>query len=496
MALTKVTYSMIEGSPANVLDFGADPTGVVDSTLAFQNAVNAASNVYVPSGSYLINASRILPMPGAKCGVELPSGCTVTLDADAELNVIPSAESNSAIFGSYDTSLVTVIGGLFHGDRTGHTGVTQYCHGIDFRGVEKGRITGSFVRNCVGDGIYLGAGATGTFCDNIVVDSVDSNNNFRNGLSVVAANNVVITNSTFRNTNGVTPEAGIDIETNSITLFNTNVKIIGCSFISNTGTGVDILRGQSVVVSDSYFYDNRSGHTLLGSAGGVATKNVKIVNNTYENCSYNMLELGDNLDDILVEGNTCYPLLLAANGIIHCGVTPTTTNRMKIVNNIFYSTKTSGLATFSYSVADVLTDVDFRGNTVFMGDGMQTWDWRGLNLLCENNTFNIISALASSTAISFIQAGRVRINNNLFNNATTTTQTIISSINDIVVGPDNSFSQYFTNSNINTAAPTGGYWTRGEKIYNSAPAAAGFIGFVCTTAGTPGTWKTFGAISA
>jgi hypothetical protein len=30
MALTKVTYAMIEGSPINAVDFGADPTGVND----------------------------------------------------------------------------------------------------------------------------------------------------------------------------------------------------------------------------------------------------------------------------------------------------------------------------------------------------------------------------------------------------------------------------------------------------------------------------------
>lgn len=47
-----------------------------------------------------------------------------------------------------------------------------------------------------------------------------------------------------------------------------------------------------------------------------------------------------------------------------------------------------------------------------------------------------------------------------------------------------------------TAAPTSGRYAVGDVVYNSAPAAGGTIGWVCTTAGTPGTWKTFGAISA
>ena len=47
-----------------------------------------------------------------------------------------------------------------------------------------------------------------------------------------------------------------------------------------------------------------------------------------------------------------------------------------------------------------------------------------------------------------------------------------------------------------TAAPTTGTYAIGDQLINTAPAASGNIGWVCTTAGTPGTWKTFGAISA
>ena len=47
-----------------------------------------------------------------------------------------------------------------------------------------------------------------------------------------------------------------------------------------------------------------------------------------------------------------------------------------------------------------------------------------------------------------------------------------------------------------SAAPTAGTWAVGDVVWNSAPTAGGTIGWVCTTAGTPGTWKTFGAIAA
>jgi hypothetical protein len=47
-----------------------------------------------------------------------------------------------------------------------------------------------------------------------------------------------------------------------------------------------------------------------------------------------------------------------------------------------------------------------------------------------------------------------------------------------------------------SAAPTTGTWVVGDIIYNTVPTAGGTMGWVCTTAGTPGTWKTFGAIEA
>lgn len=47
-----------------------------------------------------------------------------------------------------------------------------------------------------------------------------------------------------------------------------------------------------------------------------------------------------------------------------------------------------------------------------------------------------------------------------------------------------------------TAAPTTGTWLQGEQVVNGAPAAAGYLGWVCTTGGTPGVWKGYGLIQA
>jgi polygalacturonase len=54
MSLTKATYSMIEGAAANVLDFGADPTGIANITTAIQAAITSlganGGTVWLPAG--------------------------------------------------------------------------------------------------------------------------------------------------------------------------------------------------------------------------------------------------------------------------------------------------------------------------------------------------------------------------------------------------------------------------------------------------------------
>jgi hypothetical protein len=63
MSLTKVTYSMIQGSPVNVLDYGADSTGVSDSTAAINLAIASGQSVYFPKGTYLTTGNHNITFP-------------------------------------------------------------------------------------------------------------------------------------------------------------------------------------------------------------------------------------------------------------------------------------------------------------------------------------------------------------------------------------------------------------------------------------------------
>lgn len=64
MSLTKVSYSMIAGASVNVLDYGADPTGVADSTAAFNLAIATQIPVYVPEGNYTVSKFNNIAFDG------------------------------------------------------------------------------------------------------------------------------------------------------------------------------------------------------------------------------------------------------------------------------------------------------------------------------------------------------------------------------------------------------------------------------------------------
>ena len=60
--------------PANVVDYGADPTGVADSATAIQNAINENSSVYIPTGTYRVDTMITI---GDFKSVELGGNCTL-----------------------------------------------------------------------------------------------------------------------------------------------------------------------------------------------------------------------------------------------------------------------------------------------------------------------------------------------------------------------------------------------------------------------------------
>lgn len=62
MSLTKVPYSMINGAPVNILDYGAS-TSLSDNTAAIQSALNTGKDVYIPAGEFICTDTLVMNTP-------------------------------------------------------------------------------------------------------------------------------------------------------------------------------------------------------------------------------------------------------------------------------------------------------------------------------------------------------------------------------------------------------------------------------------------------
>lgn len=94
MALTKATYSLIDGAPANVKDFGAVGDGIANDRAAIQAAFNSgAKKIYFPTGIYWLGeystGVNIIDLSNAGSNISIITGKSVELRCKTTANVIP-----------------------------------------------------------------------------------------------------------------------------------------------------------------------------------------------------------------------------------------------------------------------------------------------------------------------------------------------------------------------------------------------------------------------
>ena len=75
-------------------------------------------------------------------------------------------------------------------------------------------ISGLTIKESGGDGIYLGVAKPGVTNKGVLIKGVKCVNNYRQGISIISAENLLIENSTFKGTHGTAPMAGVDFEPN------------------------------------------------------------------------------------------------------------------------------------------------------------------------------------------------------------------------------------------------------------------------------------------
>jgi hypothetical protein len=270
--------------------YGAKGDGVTDDTSIIQNAFNTEDIIIIPTGTFMINAITKLNVPANK---------TVIFEKGAVLKAITNGSESYTIL-NINSDNVTIFNPEVIGDRATHTGTTgEWGHGIVVTNNAKNvKIYNPKCSDCWGDGFVV-YGAENLFVENLI-----ANNNRRQGLTITRIKKGLFLNPICSNSNGTSPQAGIDIEPNTNADFIDGLTIINPKTENNNGSGINIslktLNGsnQNVnIVIDNHFDDG----SLNGLAFGPSTGNnsfilegrIKVKDPRYFNSNQNGIEIRD-----------------------------------------------------------------------------------------------------------------------------------------------------------------------------------------------------------
>ena len=340
----------------NVKSYGALGNGTQDDTNAIQAAINAVDptaggTVNVPGGVYLVRYNA----QGANASLNLKSNMTFAMDAGAEIKLMANGSGYYEILNVANAQNVTITGGTITGDRATHTGTAGASgFGIQVWNSKNVTIDGVTARNCWGDGFFVN-GTNGTTTQDVTIQNCTADNNRRQGFSICDLNGGTVTGSTFINTNGVSPQGGIDME-----------PYDSAQTVSN------------ITISDNTFRNNYSGVEAGGSAGSVS--NVTISGNVIESSRGSGFWI-DSSRSFVISSN-----IVRNNG--GPGIELRGCSGFNLNGNQVYGNQVSGIwLTAGYNTSTVSTSSTIHYNTVTGNarNGIELTDGSTNNSVLSNN---------------------------------------------------------------------------------------------------------------
>lgn len=271
-------------------DFGAVGDGITDDTDAINTALEHSNVLNMNAKTYLVSANQ-------ETAIAIAAHNKVINGNGATIKIKPVTGEYYHVIdvrGSTTISNLTIIG-----ERDDHIGTSgEWGHGISISKCDRVHIENVTVKNCWGDGIYLGSDNTETHetgCNNVTINNCLIDNNRRNGISIIDCDNFIIDGCTISNTHGTNPQIGINIERNS----------------DNQIT--------SGIIKNTTFIDNHFAHLLQYNSSN---------DNTVENCTFKSVN-ESNSGDIEVSSKKLVIVncvsnpskratLIASGGIIDC----------------------------------------------------------------------------------------------------------------------------------------------------------------------------------
>lgn len=555
MSLTKVTYSMIAGSPINVIDYGVVGDGSTDDTTTLQAAITAGAGgaVYLPEGTYLISDDVVVSSNTTLIG----EGNTIIKCATADKSFLSAANATNIVISNIQFQQTT-------------TGTVAYVAGVALDTCT--RVT---VENCnfVGmqwAGVWLKDSSYCTVNNNrftaftgTVQDSADICV-YRNSSYNVISNNycfggnyhgilvqdpyatsLPLKNVVSGNRVGQHKAYGIGVyQPNSVNTYTQVVdnfieNILGSVLGNSSGAGIYVVGAGGVVVSGNTIRNccqQTNNRTLTPGAIGINGINVGIApvvidgNNIADTNYYDGINVSSSTAGAVVtnnqitinNGNTT-GIAIYVNG---------SNNTIVDGNSITQNNFVGGDCVSVYANDTSIRNITITNNNIVGGNYSQIKISRNSSPYTTTGVVisnNILTGASSSSipirigyALECLVTGNsvradtqpalyqndsqvVRYANNWF---------FTTGTNPIQLAGTNSGS-YFDKTNLQysgsgsayyalnqgtgaileiqgNAAPATGTWAVGDAVWQNVPVAGQPKGWRCTVAGTPGTWVSEG----
>lgn len=217
----------------NVKSLGVKTDGT-DKKNLLQQIINEYDSIYFPDGFYSIQVSN-----DNQVGLNIPSNKTLVFSDKAYIKLLPHTATHYQVLQLNNVENVKLINPKIYGSREENSATSgEWGHGINMRGATNITIENPIVKDCWGDGIYIGSTAEQNYCEDIFIDRPICDNNRRQGISCISVKNVVLNRPELINTNGTRPEAGMDIEPNNNGEFIQGLRIINPITKGNVGAGI------------------------------------------------------------------------------------------------------------------------------------------------------------------------------------------------------------------------------------------------------------------
>lgn len=470
----------------NVKDFGAVGDGVTDDTNSIKAAIAAVPNggtVLFPAGTYLITSTQTNPILISQSGVNVVGNNATILNG-----------SNRS-FGTFaiSGSRVAVTGMTFNGNNTSLNTL------LINETAKQVTISNCEIKNCkqqLGDatyavGILVKNGTSDITIDNCYVHNIDSPITgiargilaTQFGSASTFFTDLTVSNCLFED---ISPKADADAivfqplsyandvnsnvincrfnrcEKRAIKIQANNVTVIGCHITLPTDgfSGISIYGDRCKVIGSTitggYSYIGIEVGVPAGSLGNQTVIDDVIINMTSIVGNFGIRFYG-NISDLIVSNSTLSNLLTGIE-FANDG------SRANVIGNTLFTINQNAIH-----------------NAGSAGTGMS-------QLSVVSNQFSSITAftIRNDNGLQFSAIGNVTDGSGfgIGGSATGVRATYIS--NQIAGQPVQT---------TGSAIPISGTWSVGDVVWNTAPISGGYAGWICITAGTPGTWKTFGLIS-